>query len=287
MTSAILLMSAVAVARGSSFIFSKQLLQTMGPLNLLGVRSLLAFGVLMVFFGKRVADAVREDRGNLIAGATLGLLYFLIMTLELNALKQTAAANASFIENSAVVLVPLAEAMILKRLPHRVTVLSSSLALAGIGCITAGGLQGSAWKAQLMLVAAACLYTSAIILTDRQAKRHDPFAVGILYVGFMGLFGMIGSFFTETPHLPQTGRDWALMLLLALLCSAFGFAMQPVAQRTISSETAGLLTALNPLTTAALGALVLHEIFGIEGILGAVLILAGIIIHNFCDRNTN
>ena len=274
-------MASVAVARGSSFIFSKQLLQTMEPLNLLGVRSLLAFAVLMLFFGKRVWTAVREDRANLAAGTTLGLLYFLIMTLELNALKYTVAANASFIENSAVVLVPLAEAVILKRLPCRVTVISAGLALAGIGCITVGGLRGGSWAAQLMLIIAACLYTSAIIVTDRQAKRHDPFVVGILYVGVMGLSGMIGSFVTETPHLPQTGRDWALVLLLALLCSAFGFAMQPVAQRTISSETAGVMTALNPLTTALLGALLLHEEFGTTGYLGAIMIIAGIITNNY------
>ena len=282
MRSAILLMAAVAVARGSSFIFSKQLLQTMEPLNLLGVRSLLAFGVLMTAFGKRVADAVRKDIGNLSASALLGFLYFLIMTLELNALKSTAAANASFIENSAVVLVPLTEAILLKRMPQHTTVISAGLALAGIGCITAGGLQSGSWSAQLMLITAACLYTSAIIVTDRKAKRYDPFAVGILYVGFMGIFGIMGSLVTETPHLPQTGRDWILILLLALLCSAFGFAMQPVAQRTISSETAGLLTALNPLTTAVLGALILHEVFGLTGSIGAVLIISGIMIHNCC-----
>ena len=276
-------MAAVAVARGSSFIFSKQLLQTMEPLNLLGVRSLLAFGVLMIPFGKRVVDAVRTDTGNLVAGALLGFMYFLIMTLELNALRFTAAANASFIENSAVVLVPLAEAILFKRIPQHTTVISASLALAGIGCITAGGLQSGYWAAQLMLITAAWLYTAAIIVTDRQAKKHDPFTVGILYVGFMGLFGIIGSFATESPHLPQTGRDWILILLLALVCSAFGFAMQPVAQRTINSETAGLLTALNPLTTAVLGALILHEVFGITGFIGAALIVTGIMIHNYCS----
>jgi drug/metabolite transporter (DMT)-like permease len=74
--------------------------------------------------------------------------------------------------------------------------------------------------------------------------------------------------------------QWGMMLMLAVVCSSFGFAMQPVAQRTISSETAGLMTAINPLTTAVLGAVVLHEPFGILSIIGAVLIIAAIIIHN-------
>lgn len=274
-------MAAVSIARGSSFIFSKQLLADgMGPLNLLGVRSLIAFAVLMVFFGSRVIHAVREEYHNLTAGVMLGSVYFLLMALELNGLRYTTTATASFIENSAVVLVPLAEAGLHRKAPSFVTVLCGVLSLTGIGFIAGGGLSGGIGIGELLCTIAALLYTAAIILTDRKAKKYDPFVIGILYVGFMGVFGMAGSFITETPHLPQNGMQWFQMLMLAIVCSSFGFALQPVAQKTISSETAGLLTALNPLTTAALGAAVLGESFTIMDSIGAILILAGIVIHN-------
>lgn len=277
---AILLMAAVAVARGSSFIFSKLLLQTMEPLNLLGVRSLTAFLILFAVFGRRVITAVRENRRNLKAGALLGLMYFMIMTLELNGLKHTTTSTASFIENSAVVLVPLFEAVLLWRRPDRITIVSAILCLAGVGFIAMGDMSGSIGIGEILCMIAALLYTGAIIVTDREAKKCDAFVVGILYVGFMGLFGMTGSFVAESPHLPQTPAEWGLLLMLAVICSSFGFAMQPVAQRTISSETAGVLTALNPLTTAVLGTAVLSEPFGINNIIGAILILAGVTIHN-------
>ena len=272
-------MAAVAVARGSSFIFSKLLLQTMEPLNLLGIRSLTAFLVLFAFFGHRVITSVRDNRRNLRAGALLGLMYFLIMTLELNGLKLT-TATASFIENSAVVLVPLFEAVILRRRPGKITLASAALCLAGVGFIAAGDMSGRIGTGEIMCMTAALLYTGAIIVTDREAKRCDAFTVGILYVGFIGVFGMAGSFVTERPHMPGTAHEWLLLLMLAVICSAFGFAMQPVAQRTISSETAGVLTALNPLTTAILGTIVLTEPFGINSIAGAVLILMGVVLHN-------
>ncbi len=49
MKSAVPLIAAVAVARGSSFIFSKQLLDTMKPLNLLGTLILHEpFGILSI-----------------------------------------------------------------------------------------------------------------------------------------------------------------------------------------------------------------------------------------------
>ena len=280
MKSAVLLMAAVAVARGSSFMFSKQLLETMEPLNLLGVRSLLAFAVLMVFFGKRVVKAVKEEPGTLRAGALIGFTYFIVMVLELNGLRYTTTATASFIENSAVVLVPIAEAILLRKAPSAKTMLCCALGLAGIGFIAARGFSSGIGIGEILCIIVAFVYTAAIIQTDREAKRYDAFVIGILYVGFMGLFGMAGSFIAETPHLPQTMSQWGMMLMLAVVCSSFGFAMQPVAQRTISSETAGLMTAINPLTTAVLGAVVLHEPFGILSIIGAVLIIAAIIIHN-------
>ena len=273
-------MAAVSIARGSSFMFSKQLLDTMEPLNLLGVRSLLAFAVLMVFFGGRVVRAVREDPGTLKAGALIGFTYFIVMVGELNGLKYTTTATASFIENSAVVLVPIAESILLRRAPSGRTMLCCALGLTGIGFIAARGFSNGVGVGEILCITVAFVYTAAIIQTDREAKRHDAFVVGILYVGFMGLFGMIGSFIAETPHLPQTASQWGMLLMLAVVCSSFGFAMQPVAQRTISSETTGLMTAINPLTTAVLGSLILHEPFGLSSFIGAALIIIAIILHN-------
>ena len=278
--SAILLMAAVSVARGSSFMFSQQLLETIGPLNLLGIRSLIAFAVLMLFFGKRVAVAVSEDHGNLSAGAVLGFAYFIVMVLELNGLKYTTTSTASFIENSAVVLVPLAEAIIGHKVLSGRTVICSVLGLAGIGFIAARGFSHGIGTGEILCTICAFVYTAAIILTDRKARKYDPCVVGILYVGFMGAFAIAGSFITETPHLPQTMNQWLMLMMLAIVCSSFGFAMQPVAQRTISSETTGLMTAINPLTTAILGALILHEPFGVMSMIGAALIISAIIIHN-------
>ena len=60
--------------------------------------------------------------------------------------------------------------------------------------------------------------------------------------------------------------------------------MQPVAQKPLSSETTGIICALNPLTTAVLGWLLLGESLGIAGIAGAVLILGGIVLPNLKIR---
>lgn len=73
--------------------------------------------------------------------------------------------------------------------------------------------------------------------------------------------------------------DFALML--GLVCSAFGFTFQPVAQSHMDSQRAGLMCALNPAFASILGVLILHESMNIEGVLGAALILSSLFIPHF------
>ena len=68
------------------------------------------------------------------------------------------------------------------------------------------------------------------------------------------------------------------VLALAVVCSGFGFTLQPVAQEGTTAERAGMFCALNPLVASVLGVVFLHEHIGIQGIVGAALILAGILL---------
>ena len=103
-------------------------------------------------------------------------------------------------------------------------------------------------------------------------------------IGFLGLFAAVASLLLESPHLPGTAREWGVILALALVCSCFGFTFQPVAQRYTTAERAAQLCAVNPLSTAVLSAVFLHETMDILGIIGAALILCGIALHNYQPR---
>ena len=94
-----------------------------------------------------------------------------------------------------------------------------------------------------------------------------------------GVF-LAASFLFESPHLPQNAASWASILTLAIVCSGFGFTLQPVAQSGTSAETAGLLCALNPLVASVLGVVFLHEVLSAKAILGGLLVLAGILLYS-------
>lgn len=281
---ACVLMATITIARGSSFLLSKQLLGTMEPLSLLGFRFLMAFAILFLLFLRGTIATVRKDPKILVASFVLGSVYFLCMASELIGLKYTTASTCSFLENTAIIMVPVLEAVLLKRLPRPLVMISTIAAVIGIGLIVFGSGDGAGsfgiGIGEGLCMIAALLYAVAIIITDRFSKGHDPMALGILYVGIMGALGMLAALFAETPQLPQTGGQWLCLIALAVLCTCFGFAIQPVAQRSISSETTGMICALNPLTTAVLGWTLLGESLGIGGIVGAMMIIGGILLPN-------
>ena len=75
-TGAKLLLLAVFAARGTSFIFSKTLLATQTPENIMAVRFLTAFLVLALVFYKKLLSCSRE---SLKGGILLGVLYMICM----------------------------------------------------------------------------------------------------------------------------------------------------------------------------------------------------------------
>lgn len=275
-----LLLAAVVVARASAYLFSKEGMESFGVFTLLGIRFLLAFSVLVVLFGRRAhlfSWSVMRD------GAILGVVYAAVMGLELTALSTETMQSVSFLENSAVVLVPLLEAVLVMRLPHARTIVAVALAITGIGLITLqnGFSLGSGTAAAL---GAAALYAAAIVLTDRFSHPGRALALGIWQVGFTGACSAAIAFATETPHLPTSTVEWGVVAALVLLCTVFGFAFQPVAQQHLSSEQAGMFCALNPAAATVLGIAFLGEQLTAPAAVGAAFIVCGMLIAAWGDK---
>lgn len=280
-TQAQLLLAAVIVARSGSFLLSKIVLRRMTPLNLLSVRFVMAFALLAPIFWKRIFfagwSAVRR-------GLLLGGIFIATMAAELLGLRTSDSSRIAFLENSAFVFVPLYQALLERRWPGRRSVVCVLATLTGIACLTLrGGLSGFS-SGDLFGVLAAMLYALAIIVTERFARRHDPLTLGLIQVGGMALFVTIAAFCFGSPRLPSGGVEWSAIAGLAVVCSGFGFTLQPMAQRGTTAERAGFFCALAPVSAAILGCLFLHESFGLQSLIGAALVMTGILIPHFWKR---
>lgn len=274
------LLAAVIFARSTSLLFAKIGLESISPLNLLAVRFCLAFLLLAVIFHRQLRTVTRAD---VLHGMLLGGTFFAVMALETFALKMTNASTTSFLENTAIVIVPLFEAALHRRAPDRKALLCAAITLLGVGFLTLRSGMGFGLGEGLCMIEA-CLYAVAIMLTAKLSQTGDPLLLGIFQIGFMGLFAAIGSLLFESPHLPQNGVEWGVILALALVCSCFGFTFQPVAQRYTTAERAAQFCAINPLSVAVLSVVFLHESMEARRIIGGALILTGILLHNHQPR---
>ena len=270
-----LLLAGVITARATSYLFSKLIMQSMSMFNMLGIRFLLAFTLLLILFFKRIRKIYRK---TFAAGAVMGCLYFLVMTAELNGLKRTSSGNVSFLENTAIVIVPLLQAVLLRRFPRWKAVICALLCLIGVGFLTIGS--GMAFGAgEMFCMLAAFLYACAILTTDRLTHGNiDALASGIVQVGIIGALSLTASLLFEAPRLPSGMLEWTGIVMLAVVCSGFGFTLQPVAQSGTTAERAGMFCALNPMVATILGIVFLHEAFTVQSAVGGGLILTGILI---------
>lgn len=109
------LLASVIVARSSSFLFSKFILVSMNPFELLGLRFFLAFAFLLLVYRKRVMRTFSWDMVR--KGAILGITLALGMAAEMLSLKETDVYLTAFLENMALAIVPLLTMAALRKLP--------------------------------------------------------------------------------------------------------------------------------------------------------------------------
>lgn len=276
-----ILLTCVIAVRATSLIYTKYCLREMGTFNLLFMRFLTAFVLLAIVFCRRL---LHIERSTLWRGMVLGVLFFAIMSCEVTAAHTTAAATISALVNTAIIMVPLMNAVLLRQRPAAVALISAAGAVCGVLLLNWTGQGLRFGSGELLSMLEAVLYACGIILTDRFSHHEkDTLALGIVQVGTLGTLALIASFIWEQPHLPTTPQSWLMILTLAVACTGFGFTLQPVAQRYTSAETAGLLCAVNPAVAATTGALILHEEMTTVDVIGILLILASLILPHLLE----
>ncbi len=265
-----LLLATAIIARSTSVIFSKMALGSFGPFNLLALRFIAAFILLSLIFAKKIIHIRRKE---ILYGMILGVLYTGLLTTELFGLRMTDSGTTSFIENSAMIFVPLLQLILFRKKPAGTDYIRLTLAVGGIAVLTLGGTGGLFRGGSLMLIGTALLYASIIIATARFAKECDPLLLGIAEIGTVGVLSLILSIIFESPRLPQTGMEWLMLLALAGICSGVGFTLQPIALRGTTAERAGMMCAISPMSAATLGIIFLQEDFTANKAIGCALIL--------------
>ena len=274
------LLIAVVFARSSAFLFSKQLLDSVGSFEILAIRFVGAFLLLAVLFHKRLRVMSKQTFTH---GTIMGIFFFATMALEMQALKYCSIATAAFLINLAVVFVPFINAFLERTKPSPTTLLCATCALIGVFFLTMSGTELHFGFGEFLCILEAICYACAIVATGRFAHHDDGLTLGLVQIGVMGALSCVSMIAFEPVIVPQETSQLLSFGALILFCTGFGFTFQPVAQRHLTAERTAMLTALSPLFSAVLGVAFRGESFTIAMFVGALFIMASLIIPTVAD----
>lgn len=278
-----LLMASVSLAWGSSYLLMKVGLDSIGPFNLIALRFGIAFVCMALIFLSRFRNLTMAVLRN---GIFMGVLLFLIFTGMVLGVNNTEASTAGFLTSTTVILVPILESILRRKLPNKTVLVSILLAVIGLYLLTVKD-SVALDKGTIYCLSGALFYAIYIIVLDRIAKNEDTLLISIIQLGVTSLLGILFMLGFETPALPETSAQWGAIICLGLICSAYGFLVQPIAQRYTTPEKIGLIFSLEPVFSAILSYIFLHEVLGIKGYAGAALIFVGVVFSKFPVKSKN
>lgn len=269
-----LMLLIVTVFWGASYILTKLALDVLQPFNLTALRLIIAFVVSALVFYKRILKSdIRTIKYSLILAAIL-VGMFISMAFGL---KYTTASNAGFLISLAVIIIPILSHLFLKQKIEKKVLIGVCIAPIGIALLTLNS-QLSVNSGDLLCILCALFSAVHVVLMGVFTKKVDSVALGILQLGFAGIFSIVFSLFTETVRLPSTAVSWGATLALSILCTAVGYIVQATAQQYTSATHTGLILSLEPVFSAILGFAFLSEVLSIRGYAGAAILLFSVLI---------
>ena len=253
---------------------SKAAYERMPVCSLLAVRYFIAFAVLMLIAGKRVIRELRSLRSHAwIAPSVCIAVSYVLSNL---ALRLTAATSVAFLRSLATVMTPLLALLFFRKryeLRHAAIALASVVGLYLL--CSFGGLSGFGPGEILSLLGALCM-AGALLLGEKALSQMGALTLTTVQAAASAVCAFLAALiFEKGVHTEQaTPQIWAVIVYLAIACTAAGYLLQNHALRHIPARTVALLQCACPVCTAVFSFLILRERLSAAGVIGAVIILA-------------
>ncbi len=280
-----LLLLGVVLVWGTTFSVVKAALAEVTPLMFNLLRMALAFAVLAAVNWPSLRGVTRAD---LKLGAAAGLFLGLGYQLQTTGLVYTTASKAAFITGLVVVMVPLMSAVPGVALPGSLkpsldTYAGAVLAFAGLVLLTTPPGAGFALFSGIGLGEWLCLgcavaFAAHLLMLARAAPRVSARRLGTLQIGFAAVVMLVTLPLGGRPHFHGTLMVWVALAVTAVLATAAAFTIQSWAQQYLPASHTALIFTLEPVFAWLTSLLFFGEQLGRRALLGAGLILGGILL---------
>lgn len=288
----------VTAVWGATFVMVQDAVTGFPVFAFLALRFALAALVLLPFLLRNRAVGSADSRRSLHAAGTrvaaaswlpgilVGIALFAGYAFQTFGLRFTTPAKAGFITGMSVVLVPLGQAIFLRRPPRRNSIIGVALAAAGLALLS---LQAdlSVSVGDLLVLACAVAFSVHILLVGRYAPDWQPLRLAFVQIVTVAVLSSAAALLVDRPVPWPPGNVWFAAAFTGLLATALAFFVQSRAQQATSPTHTALIFAAEPVFAGLFSFLLIGEVLGPRQILGSALIVAGMLVSELRRKTIN
>jgi drug/metabolite transporter (DMT)-like permease len=264
---------------GSTFVVVKDAVARMPVTDFLTWRFALAALAMLVLRPRSVTSLSPAGRR---AGVTVGLALGAGYLLQTLGLQHTSAAVSGFITGMFVVLTPLCSAVLLRERVSALAWGAVALATGGLALLSLHGL--SIGYGELLTLGCAAAFALHIVGLGRWAGAHDAF--GLAVVQLLTTAALCAA--VAVPGglaVPRRGSVWVALAVTSLGATALAFVVQTWAQAHLAPTRAAVVMTMEPVFSGVFAVVVAGEHLGPRTLLGAVLVLAAMLLTELGPRH--
>jgi drug/metabolite transporter (DMT)-like permease len=264
----------ICVIWGTSFAIVKSVVGETNPATFIAARFTLAAILLGLIASRRLH---KLDRELWKAGFVLAVPLMLGFLAQTYGLQGTTASKAGFITGMHVVFTPFLEQKFLRNriMPYQMA--GVGVAVAGLGLLTLDRLSPPTYGDLLVLACAFC-FAVHLVLLGHYSPAMDGLLLSVTQMVWAAVFSILvaGS---DMVQVVQFDKDLILSVAyLGVMGTALAYLVQTTAQKYTPPTRAALILQTEPVFSSFFARLWLDERFNIQQSVGAILILAGILL---------
>jgi drug/metabolite transporter (DMT)-like permease len=266
----------LCVVWGTSFPLVRSSVQRTPPALFLAVR----FWIGVLLLTPLVWHSRRNlHRGMIPKGLALGVFMFIGMFCQTLGLKYTTASNSGFLTALSVVLVPVWGILFRGTVPGPRSWAGILLATAGVYFLTAVSGGSGFNRGDILTVLSAVSFSVQIVLIAAVVGKGESIVYAWMMLFWTALFASLAAPFFGPLDFDSVRGIVPVLLYLGGIVTAAAFWGQTHFQPKTTATAAAVIFATEPVFAVVFAWMILGERLNPVGWIGAILILAGILVH--------
>ena len=268
----------LAIIRGSSYIFIKNIIDTQSPFEIIFFRFFLTGIILLIFYIKEFKSLNHYD---LIFGLLAGIFLFSAFAFQTYGLKYTTVSKQSFLTSLYIVIIPLLDFIFFKNKIKKNVIALFFLILIGLLFISFKDFKNFEFSlnfGDILTILCALGFALNILLFS----NINIINITIIQMLTIGILAFIFQIIFEKKVI-NFSMNFSLIYLI-LICTMLNFTIQNISQKYVPAHIMGLILSLEAIFGTVFAIIFLKETISQNFIIGTFLIAIAVILIQYFEN---